>query len=92
MARTLQQLKTNIERLIKQQGKDAPVSAFIFTKEDVYEMDSDGNPEQYPIEIAEKVLNELEENDWIYEQIFVIVEDLIKDVKIEQQNYGNTIM
>jgi len=38
MYRTLQQLKESVERLILEQGKDAPVAAFIFTKEDVVEM------------------------------------------------------
>ena len=34
MARTLQQLKESVERLIEQQGNDAPVAAFVFTNDD----------------------------------------------------------
>jgi len=70
MARTLQQLKESIEKLIEQQGEDAPVAAFIFTQEDVFNLDEDGNPEKIYIDDAAVVLNEVEENDWIYEQVF----------------------
>ena len=44
MAQTLQQLKESVERLIEQQGAEASCAALIFTKEDVFNMDDDGNP------------------------------------------------
>jgi hypothetical protein len=82
MARTLQQLKESVECLIEQQGEDAPVAAFIFTQEDVFNLDEDGNPEHIHIDNAGVVLNELEENDWIYEQIFDAIANEMKDVTV----------
>lgn len=81
MARTLQQLKESIENLIAQQGADAPVAAFIFTKEDVFTEDEEGNQESMNEEDASQILNLVEENDWIYEQVFSCIEDGINDLK-----------
>lgn len=74
MARTLQQLKESIERMISQQGSDAPVAAFIFTKEDVFSLDDDGNQiYDIPDEIVGRVLNEMEDNDHLYTESFDIM-------------------
>jgi hypothetical protein len=81
MARTLQQLKESIENLISQQGADAPVAAFIFTKEDVTFEDDDCVEHCLNEEDSEEVLNNVEANDWIYEQLFSCIEDEIKDLK-----------
>ena len=81
MTRTLLQLKESVERLIEQQGNDAPVAAFIFTNEDVYVMDEDGNPDPVSREIAETVLNNVEEYDYIYTEIFNTIEQEIRDVQ-----------
>lgn len=75
MARTLQQLKESVERLIKQQGKDAPCAAFIFTNEDVFDLDEEFNPHYYTIEQVEHILNEVDELDYIYETIFECIDD-----------------
>lgn len=81
MARTLSQLKERIETLIEQQGPDAPVAAFIFTNEDVMELDDQFEPQYFSIDFAEQVLNEVEENDWIYEQIGECIDDEIRFLK-----------
>lgn len=87
MARTLQQLKESIERLIEQQGADAPVAAFIFTKNDAVEYDYYGNETPLPGENdVDEVLTNIEENDWIYEQIFDCIEDEIKELKRNKSN------
>jgi hypothetical protein len=78
MARTLQQLKESVDRLIEQQGEHAPVAAFIFTNEDVYVMDEDGNPDPVQREIAETVLNNVEDYDHIYTEIFDVIETELK--------------
>lgn len=78
MARTLQQLKESIERLIDQQGEEAPVAAFIFTNEDVYTLDEEGNTNYLPLEYADRVLDEIEGFDYIYEKIFECIDDQIK--------------
>jgi hypothetical protein len=79
MNRTLQQLKESVEKLIEQQGADASCAAFIFTKEDVFEMDDDGNEVYCEAKITNKVLNDLDETDYILEKAFDCIEDYIKN-------------
>jgi hypothetical protein len=69
-ATTLKQLKERVENLIKNQGEDAPVAAFIFTNEDVFVMDEDGEPQYQPIDLVSLVLEAIEDSDGIYEEIF----------------------
>jgi hypothetical protein len=71
---TLQQLKDRVESLIEQQGAEASCAAFIFTKEDVFEIDSDRNEE-----VANKVLIDLNETDYIFEKAFDCIEDFYMD-------------
>ena len=81
MARTLLQLKESVDRLIEQQGEHAPVAAFIFTNEDVYVMDEDGNPDPVRREIAETVLLNLEAYDHIYTEIFNVIEQELAEIQ-----------
>ena len=81
MAHTLQQLKESVDSLIEQQGNDAPVAYWIYTNEDVFVMDEDGNPDPVQREIAETVLNNVEEYDHIYTEIFNVIEQEIRDVQ-----------
>lgn len=84
MARTLQQLKESVENLISQQGADAPVAAFIFTQEDVYEVDEETLDQNHlPLDVVEQVLDEIEGYDYIYEQIFEYIEDQITMLKVK---------
>jgi hypothetical protein len=79
MNRTLQQLKESVEKLIEQQGADASCAAFIFTKEDVYDMDDGGNNLYFSEEITNEVLNDLDESDYILNRAFDCINDYIKD-------------
>lgn len=79
MNRTLQQLKESVERLIEQQGADASCAALIFTKEDVFEMDDDGENVYFSEEITKKVLNDLDETDYVLGHAFDCIEDYIKE-------------
>jgi hypothetical protein len=81
MTRTLLQLKESVERLIEEQGNDAPVAAFIFTNDDVYVMDEDGNPDPVQREIAETVLHNVEDYDHIFTEIFNTIEQEIRDIQ-----------
>ena len=88
MYRTLSQLKESVERLIEQQGEDAPVAAFIFSKNDViYYTDGDDgfpdlNEEKFlNDEDTDDVLIELGGCDYIYEQVNEIIEDEVKRVR-----------
>jgi hypothetical protein len=79
MNRTLQQLRESVDRLIEQQGADASCAALIFTKEDVFEMDENGNEVYFDEETTNKVLNNLDETDYLLEQAFNCIEDNLKD-------------
>ena len=79
MNRTLQQLKESVERLIEQQGAEASCAAIILTKEDVFEMDENGDAFYVSEEITNKVLNDLDETDYILEKAFDCIEDYIKE-------------
>ena len=78
MNRTLQQLKETVERLIEQQGADASCAAYIFTKEDVYAENDDCEQVYFDEETTNKVLNDLNNNDYLMEQAFDCIEDCIK--------------
>lgn len=81
MARTLQQLKESVERLIEQQGADSPVAAFIFTIEDVFEIDQNTLEKHcLPDEDVETVLDEIESFDHIYETVFNCIEDEVRSL------------
>lgn len=83
---TLSELKRSIEEKIERYGNDEPVASFIFTKEDVTSFDNDGNEVFHPSEVIKYVLEELGENDWIYEQIFSVIGDNIKEF-YKQRNH-----
>jgi len=66
-------------RLIEQQGEDAPAAAFIFTNADVFIWD-EGDGDQMPVErqIASDILNEIEDYDHIYTEVFDLIEEELK--------------
>ena len=78
MNRTLSQLKESVDRLIEQQGADASCAAFIFTKEDVFNMDENGEEVYFDEQTTNKVLRNLDETDYILEQAFDCIEDYIR--------------
>jgi hypothetical protein len=79
MNRTLQQLKESVDRLIEQQGAEASCAALIFTKEDVFEMDENGDAFYFSEEVTNKVLNDLDETDYLIEQAFDCIEEYTKN-------------
>jgi len=79
MNRTLQQLKESVDRLIEQQGAEASCAAYIFTKEDVFVMDENGEEVYFSEQITNEVLNDLDETDYVLEQAFDCIEDYIKE-------------
>ena len=82
MSRTLQDLKNSIEIMIQEQGKDAPVAAWIYTQEDVFEIDENGDPMYFSIEDIGNVLNTVEEADYINDRIDECIDDEIRRLKI----------
>ena len=88
MFRTLSELRDSVDRLIEQQGKDAPCAAFVFTKEDVffYPTGEDGFKnldEQIHLndDDTDEVLLELGSCDYMYEQVFEIIDDEVRRVR-----------
>lgn len=82
-ATTLQQLKERVENLIKNQGPEAPVAAFIFTNEDVFVMNDEGEPQHQSIDVASKVLQAIEQDyDNIYEDIFNCIDSELEELGI----------
>jgi len=79
MNRTLSQLKESVELLIEQQGADASCAALIFTKEDVFTMDENGDAFYLSEEVTNKVLNDLDETDYILEKAFDFIEEFIEE-------------
>jgi hypothetical protein len=82
MYRTLKQLQDSISNLIEQQGEDAPVAAWIFTNEDVFVMDDDCNQVKQPREIAEQVLSNLDDYDYLYTEIFDCIDNELRQLGI----------
>ena len=92
MYRSLATLRYQINKLIEQQGEDAPVAAFIFTKNDViyYEDGDDGfpnlNEEKFlSDDDTDDVLIELGGCDYIYEQVNEIIEDEVQRILIRNK-------
>ena len=82
MARTLQQLKESVDRLIEQQGLTAPCSALIFTREDVYEIDENGDLLYIEESITNKVLEYLNDSEVVLQKAFDCISDYIEDLKV----------
>jgi hypothetical protein len=87
MNRTLQQLKESVELLIEQQGADASCAAFIFTKEDVFVENDDCEQVRFSEEITNKVLNDLDETDYLLEQAFDCIGGYIGEIEDYKNGY-----
>ena len=72
---TLAQLKKSVDQMIANQGADAPVAWWIFTNEDVYLMDNDGDEIYQDHEVCQKVLGNLHNYDHIYTTIHDAIEN-----------------
>ena len=75
---TLKELKDRVNKLIEQQGEDADCGAWIYTAEDCCIGD------EYPAvdnpELAERIFNEVGNNDYIY----TVIQDCVDEVTEEQ--------
>jgi hypothetical protein len=80
MTRTLAELRQQINELIQQQGEDASVAAWIYTKEDVLDYPDDNVT--VTEEVATKVINNLDQYDYIYTEIFDCIDDELRQAKV----------
>ena len=82
MAQTLQQLRDSVDLLIEQQGLTAPCSTLIFTREDVYEIDENGDFLYLEESITNKVLEYLNDTEVVLQKAFDCISDYIEDLKV----------
>lgn len=80
MTRTLAELRQSINQLIERHGEQSPVAAWIYTKDDV--LDYPDDEVTVTEEIAEKVINSLDNYDHIYTEIFDCIDEELRDLKI----------
>jgi hypothetical protein len=80
MTRTLAELRQQIEQLIQKQGENASVAAWIYTKEDV--LDYPDESVTVTEEVASKIINSLDQYDHIYTEIFDIIDDELREMKV----------
>jgi hypothetical protein len=77
---SLKQLKERVNSLIEQQGEDAPVSWWIYTNEDVFTFDENGNEQYQPLDVCQQVLSNLQDYDYIHSTIFDAIEEELTQV------------
>ncbi len=84
MTRTLAELRQVVERMIEQQGENAPVAAWIYTKEDVIDYPDPDSDVDVTEEVANKVIERLDQYDHIYTEIFDCIDDELRQLKVIQ--------
>jgi hypothetical protein len=80
VTRTLAELRQQIDNLIQQQGENASVAAWIYTKEDVLDYPDEGVT--VTEEVADKVINNLDQYDYIYTEIFDRIDDELREMNV----------
>ena len=80
MYRSLEDLRDSVDRLIADLGKDAPCAGFVYTQHDVYDVNEKGDFIQKPLEVVEAVLNEVGEDDYIYETIGRLIDEGLRGI------------
>ena len=87
---TLSQLRDRVNRLIEEQGEDAHCAAWIYTKEDCYLKDNNGDyfAEQNTVEdpeVIERIFDEVGNIDYIYTLIQECVDEVTEEQLVQQQ-------
>jgi hypothetical protein len=82
MTRTLAELRRSIDNMIKQQGENAPVAAWIYTKEDV--LDYPDDEVNVTEDVAYKVIESLDQYDHIYTEIFDCIDEELRQMNVLQ--------
>lgn len=80
---TLKQLQDRVNNLIEQQGEDAHCAAWIYTKEDCYIENKDGDPIYVALnnyELAGRIFGDVGSIDYIYE----VIQESVDEVTEEQ--------
>ena len=85
---TLKQLQDKVNRMIADQGEDAHCAAWIYSKEDIFRVDNDGEHDyvcdKHP-ELAERIFNDVGNIDYIYQVIQECVDETTEEQFVQQQ-------
>ena len=79
MTRTLSELRQAVEQMIQRQGENAPVAAWIYTKEDVMDYPDEVNVTE---SVAYKVIENLDDYDHIYAEIFDCIDEELRQLSV----------
>ena len=86
---TLKQLQDRVNKMIEQQGEDAHCAAWIYTKEDCYLKDEDGNIDYEnnveDAEVLERIFDDVGNIDYIYQVIQECVDEVTEEQLMQQQ-------
>ena len=87
---TLKELQQRVESLIEQQGEDAHCGAWIYTKNDCFLKDEDGNIDYDNTvkdpEVIERIFDDVGNIDYIYQVIQECVDEVVEEqVMLQQQ-------
>ena len=87
---TLKQLQQRVNQLIENQGEDAHCAAWIYTKEDCYLKDNNGDyfAEQNTVEdpeVIERIFDDVGNIDYIYQVIQECVDEVTEEQLMLQQ-------
>ena len=86
---TLKELQERVNKLIEVQGEDAHCAAWIYTKDDCYVRDLDGEL-NYDLnvdepEVVERIFNDVGNIDYIYQVIQECVDETTEEQYMQQQ-------
>lgn len=88
---TLSQLRDSVNRMIAEQGEDAPCAYWVYSKEDAYVIDEDDNFEYIYDNGGEDAtavvdaLDELQEVDYIYSVIQECLDEQVEERRMVRQ-------
>ena len=81
-------LQDKLNRMIAEQGEDAQCAAWIYTKEDIYRVDEDGEFDYFALdnpELVERVFDDVGNIDYIYQVIQECVDEVAEEQFVQQQ-------
>ena len=85
---TLGQLQEKVNKLIEQQGEDADCAAWIYTKEDIFRVDEDGEFDYFALDnpkLVERIFDDVGNIDYIYQVIQECVDEVAEEQFVQQQ-------
>ena len=85
---TLKQLQDKVNRMIVDQGEDAHCAAWIYSKEDIFRVDEDGEFDYFALdnpELVERIFYDVGDIDYIYQFIQESVDEVSEEKFMLQQ-------